>query len=641
MAKRNASVHEKSVPTSGVKDGRWASPWWATTALLSALLLAGCSPTGEKHANDAAVDLRSPPGDSRSGDTRNADAPVPVTDARSLDTQPADRVEPLVDSGPALDADGNAWADGGEVGLTCTPQYTDCTGLCGSVLDLCTGQTLECETCAKGLACDPTLHRCVTPKVVCADLGAECGRIRNSCGTVLDCGTCPTGQECNPDTNRCVACTLPAQAAGACSAMGIACGEAWLGCGPTTELTDCGACPTGRVCNPAFNTCELKPVSEGGTCTPMTKAQACAGLGNECGFVTDGCGKTVDCGDCPSGKECATGGVANRCNVPPRPLVCITEGRECGPAIDACKSSVDCGTCPTGFKCNDDGKCEKLCVPKTCDDLAGPPRVCGWNVPDGCGGKLNCFDCWKDNADCVDPDNDGVGVCCAPPTSLPPGWECGRVTSDCGASKDFACPNGQGCGPDHKCCTLPDRSALGGAECGTATNSCGSREFGCTGENQVCKDGHCCTLPTAPTGTCGNVSNECGTRWIGCPGGQECVNGKCRNSCAGKCGTRLPDGLGGTMDCPCAGTGNTCSSTTPGVAGTCSCPAKTCADFPGQCGSFPNGCGVNVTCDCTNPHETCGGSGRSNECGCAKATCAGKCGIVDDKCGSTLNCGPC
>jgi hypothetical protein len=603
-------------------------------------LLSACSPSGGTSTRDANVDLRG------SVDTRPADGrlDVPATsspDARVADV-PADRVEPVLDSAPGRDTRDANGTDGGEAGLSCTPQFTTCTGLCGSVLDLCSGVTLECGECAKGLACDQSVHRCVTPKVVCADLGAECGRIRNSCGTVLDCGTCPTGQECNPDTNRCVACTLPTETAAACSAMGMACGKVWLGCGATTQMTDCGGCAAGRVCNDAFNTCELQPVSAGGTCTPMTKAQACAGMGNQCGFVTDGCGKTVNCGDCPTGQECATGGVANRCNKPPRPAVCIAEGRECGTTIDACKSSVDCGSCSAGYKCSDAGKCEKVCVPKVCDDLKGPPRVCGWKVPDQCGGFLNCFDCWKDGADCADPDNDGQGLCCTPPTALPAGWECGRVTSDCGASKDFTCPNGKGCGPDHKCCDLPTKSALNGADCGTATNTCGTKEFGCTGDNQMCKNGRCCTLPTsAPAGTCGNITNDCGSRWIGCPNGQDCVNGKCQNGCGNKCGTKLPNGLGGTMDCPCAGTGNTCSSTAPGVAGTCSCPAKTCADFAGQCGSFANGCGATINCGCTNPSETCGGSGKTNTCGCTKATCAGKCGIVDDKCGSTLNCGPC
>ena len=526
--------------------------------------------------------------------------------------------------------------------ISCEPTYTSCTGLCGTVLDLCSGETFSCGGCGAGLACDVATHTCISPKVSCTELQAECGRIRNTCGTVLDCGACAVGRECDPDTNHCVPCTLPANTSAACKAMGIACGKAWLGCGPATALTECGACADGQVCNPSFNTCEPAPAKSGGACIARTKTQACADRGNQCGFVTDGCGGTVDCGGCVTGKECATGGVANRCTAIEPNTVCADQGRVCGSAADACGTKVDCGACPPTATCNGKGTCDPLCQPKKCADL---PGVCGWKVPDGCGGSLNCYDCWQTNQVCG-PLTDGVGECCSPPTALPTGWECGAVTNACG-SKTFDCPQGQGCGPDHKCCRLPDKSALpSGAVCGKVTNSCGTMDIACP-PGKECKSGQCCTLPTAPTdGTCGPVTNSCGTINVGCANGKECVNGKCKNTCwgqyGGQCGTKLSDGLGGTIDCPCSGTGNVCGATAAGATGTCSCPTlKTCANYTGRCGKLDGGCGGTVTCGCLGTFQTCGGGGTDGVCGCVKATCAGKCGIVDDKCGGTLNCGPC
>jgi len=585
-------------------------------------------------------------------------APIPRTDAAQIFADaPAKDVGspdlPAVPDVPQPQPDLDTNADVNPLDLvveapgrtTCVPQYTSCTGLCGSVLDLCTGETLSCGGCAAGLACDVSSHACITPKATCADLGAECGRIRNTCGTVLDCGACADGKECNPDTNRCIACTLPAGTSSDCLAMGIACGKAWLGCGATTNLTDCGGCPSGQVCNPSFNVCEPLPVVSGGACVVLTKAQACADRGNQCGFVTDGCGGIVNCGDCAMGQECGTVGVANRCNKAQN-TTCADQGRVCGSAVDLCGLSVSCGSCPAGQTCNPRGTCDAVdagCQAKACADL---PGICGWKVPDGCGGSLNCYDCWVNNQVCG-PLTDGVGQCCSAPTALPTGWECGTVTNACG-SKDFACPSGKACGSDHKCCTLPDKSALpSGAVCGTVTNTCGSQEITCNDPTKACKNGQCCVLPTAPTdGSCGTLTNSCGSKDFWCSNGQSCVNGKCANTCwstySGKCGSKLPDGAGGTLDCPCSGTGNVCSASASGVTGTCSCATqKTCTDYSGRCGTLDAGCGGTVTCGCSKAYETCGGGGTAGVCGCTKATCAGKCGIIDDKCGGTLSCGAC
>ncbi len=86
-----------------------------------------------------------------------------------------------------------------------------------------------------------------------------------------------------------------------CEAQGYACGLAGDGCDDGVTL-NCGACGDGRTCGANQpNQCGT------GACVPLT----CAGL--ECGVIGDGCGGTVDCGDCQNFEVCGAGGVANQC----------------------------------------------------------------------------------------------------------------------------------------------------------------------------------------------------------------------------------------------------------------------------------------------------------------------------------------
>jgi hypothetical protein len=47
----------------------------------------------------------------------------------------------------------------------------------------------------------------------------------------------------------------------------------------------------------------------GPMCTPLTCMEANA----QCGIIGDGCGNTVNCGDCPNGQVCGGNGQANQC----------------------------------------------------------------------------------------------------------------------------------------------------------------------------------------------------------------------------------------------------------------------------------------------------------------------------------------
>ena len=57
---------------------------------------------------------------------------------------------------------------------------------------------------------------------------------RSDSGPANPRGRC-AGKERNPDTNACMACTPPVDNPAAYKAMGIACGKAWLGCGPKSD----------------------------------------------------------------------------------------------------------------------------------------------------------------------------------------------------------------------------------------------------------------------------------------------------------------------------------------------------------------------------------------------------------------------
>jgi hypothetical protein len=86
-------------------------------------------------------------------------------------------------------------------------------------------------------------------------------------------------------------------------------------------------------------------------CTPGT-----CPVGAECGYVADGCGGLLDCGDCEEPDTCGGGGVYNQCgNDGCMPTTCEAEGAECGPIADGCGGSIECGDCTYPETCGGDG----------------------------------------------------------------------------------------------------------------------------------------------------------------------------------------------------------------------------------------------------------------------------------------------
>ncbi len=573
--------------------------------------------------------------------------------------------------------DGGPFLDAGP----CVPQPIDCAGKCGPIRDACSGEVKMCGGCPTGEVCDLQTHTCGEPKVNCADFGAECGLIQNSCGEYKSCGFCAAGQECNPDTNKC----QPAVAV-TCADLGYECGAAWLGSGPQATKTNCGTCgdPGKPRCNAAYNICEpacdvpWKKLPDGGTpnAAQITVAKkafcdaARQSKGVECGIISDGCGGTIDCSQsqgftCPAGQGCGVRGVANRCEPFPTPPECEALGRNCGQLASACGGFVNCGVCGVaGEVCNDNGVCGPPCTPKTCATALPAGTQCG-SVSDGCKGTLNC-PC-PSGGTCQP-----AGTCCQPKTCaqlLANGAQCGKqLDNGCGGKVNCNCLSGQTCldstsqpvsnGEQGTCCVRktcshPDYAG----KCGSnLSDGCGGTiDCGCGGNQCIVggppgtvatpgQVGVCCAETNCPSGACNTtVASVCQSgqniTCNDCPPGQVCNNQTCCSptGCGNQCGVTISPGCG-LPDIAC---GCTLPFTCNGSV--CTCDALTCSSpsIAGKCGTFNNGCNGSVSCGC-NGGQVC--NNQTQTC-CTPKTCAqdypGQCGTFDNGCGGTISCDPC
>lgn len=176
--------------------------------------------------------------------------------------------------------------------------------------------------------------------------------------------------------------------------------------------------------------------------------------------------------------------------------------------------------------------------------------------------------------------------------------------------------------------------------------------------------------PEAPVCTraaCGPTS--CGTVPDGCGGTMECPCPCVQTTCQAEgvdCGP-IADGCGGVLDCgPCACVGATkcpagvecgvhddgcgnpldcgdCPAPLACFSGGCStgCPPLSCGELDAECGWIGDGCGASVNCGECPQGQVC----RNNACiGCQPHTCDdldAECGVIGNGCGGTVNCGEC
>ncbi|MFK7984672.1 MAG: hypothetical protein AB8I08_01495 [Sandaracinaceae bacterium] len=271
-------------------------------------------------------------------------------------------------------------------------------------------------------------------------------------------------------------------------------------------------CPPDQTCGPG-GVCERDA-----TCVPRT----CEELRAFCGQVDDGCGTTLQCGECSGSDTCGGGGIPNICDCEPRDCADV----ECGTIASGCGTDIDCGGCGPGETCESN---ECVCPPADCEGLCG-------TVLDQCGRSVTCDPCPSD----TECGAGGPNVCgegsCTPITCAEAGAECGEISNGCGEVID--------CGDD---CVLPD----------------------------VCNGGlvlnQCDCIPST---TCGADGEECGTIDDGCGGVLVC--GTCApglacrsNECV--CDTVCePDACDGTLGCGGCGV---C-----GISGSCESERCVCDD---------------------------------------------------------------
>ena len=487
---------------------------------------------------------------------------------------------------------------------SCVPVVTSCGELCGPVFDKC-GTTYQCGGCEGGKVCDLNTNQCIDPLVTCEDFDAECGEVRTSCGDRIPCGTCAqSDQECDPDSNKCVDCQELT-----CAELGFECGNAWLGCGPTSNTTNCGTCGEGLRCNQALNICEPE-------CTARSTQQICEearlSQGVECGVISNGCGQMVDCGGCPDGLLCGVRGIANRCSRKELPE-CEAQNRECGEITSVCSGlRINCGECVGTEVCNANGRCGAPCTPKTCDSPEYAGR-CGQGLDDGCHGTIDCG-CETFFA-CDTGDPGVVGACvdvitCGTYTDRLAGSPRGTLGSLCSNGASPAFPQGHGLEPNS--CVCKDSGAICVDENTRRVVSGPNVGRCCINDSPSCSQTNACSV----TNSCTNQTTNC------CSGSQFCnSSNQCedRDDCSAfterrhgdNCSTSphpaFPRGDGVNLTCNCR-SGGVCQGQTASTPGTCcfnqnSCSGNQCTTTNSCTGATINCCASNQFCNSSNECE--------------------------------------
>jgi hypothetical protein len=283
----------------------------------------------------------------------------------------------------------------------------ECDPPCGAC-ETCSADRVceKCDPCCNDVCCAQTIavchvatNACCLPDTKAQTCNNQCGEVLNNCGVGVDCGpctcspACPACQVCDDDTGDCVpdpeqqgdACGEPGQVCqgdGSCACDASSCAECATCQGDGTCSAPCngtGCCASGtcaagtadpacgrngepcQSCSGAGVTC-----GGGGTagvcgCTPLTTCPS----GLDCGAIDDGCGRTLNCGDCTAPETCGGGnpGTPNVCGC--TPTTCAAQGTTCGTLSDGCGGTLKCGTCcsggnpcPGGGCCDAEGQCQ-------------------------------------------------------------------------------------------------------------------------------------------------------------------------------------------------------------------------------------------------------------------------------------------
>lgn len=501
---------------------------------------------------------------------------------------------------------------------SCVGNECDYTPVTNGPGPLCNTTCCNGVCCTAGQVCNTAANPdvCCTPETTDQTCGVgtqnpKCGTVNNNCGKPVNCGACAErlcqNGSCNDDTDL-------------CSYSPVTNGQQGPLCNDSGEFC-CGGdecCIGGQVC--FSNNC----------CTPRT----CPA--NACGTISNGCGGTIDCPDCPGGQVC----VENTCQA------CTT--------TDQCNENEICcdGTCQVGNCCPTAGASEGVAV--TCNFTN--QNCCAT----GCIGNNNINNCGECGNRCPN-DICRVRTCV--------GGECGFTLVpngdqgfDCDAESEFCCQgscctSGQVCntGPDPDVCCTPDtqeetcRPFEGPQRCGiSVVNNCGqlidcgdcdvltcqtancngapdgtcqyTDVFGTTGPNcttTVCcrnteGDPVCCpegiTICSTPGGLCGcGGDNDCGENEICCDG--QCIaNTLCCNNNPSTCpdpGTCKVRACNGAGECEPANAAPSTQCTVGQDLGIC-CSGECLVDDPDNCTACGTACPADVCEIATCDNRVCG-----------------------------------
>lgn len=393
-------------------------------------------------------------------------------------------------------------------------------------------------------------------------LGIGCGVERRAGDDTSSSCDMPCGSDCCEDGDLCVEDSCQPCERKTCLERGLHCGDADDGCGGTLE---CGDCPDGLSCGGGGE--EGRCGADG--CNAETDAELCASGARDCGALTkqDSCGvtRTIDsCGTCTAPATCGGSGRTGTCGEPGQTCVPETDRQMCQRLGRTCGSLDDFDNCDGSRHVNTCGSCTG---PETCGG-GGRPGVCG------CTGETNATLCQQEGAQC--------GTL--------------QVRDRCDVQRTVDCGG----------CTSPATCGGGGQ-----ANACG-----CTGETEL--------------ELCASNGLECGTKTV-----------------TDRCGTQRPLSCGNCVSPRTCGGG--------GQVNRCGCTAQTdaelCTAANARCGSITrtDRCGVSrtATCGACSSPETCGGGGTTGQCGCtstqtdaALCTAAEVCGMTTtlrDDCGRNRN----
>jgi hypothetical protein len=368
------------------------------------------------------------------------------------------------------------------------------------------------------------------PHSLARTCAGKCGKVKNNCKKTVDCGSCA----CVPPCPVCQSCDA---SSGQCTNLAddTACGEG-LHCQDGQCVCDGTSCPNGCCQDGRCHVDENDACGAGGgSCTSCTLPQTCGGGGEpgvcgctpittcppprNCGAVDDGCGETLNCGDCSGTAQVCVNNVCTACSLEnPCPDggccaggVCIANGAVCddGNACtinDRCQNGVCSGTQKV---CDSPAECEDL--PGTCQLSTGnctyPAKTNGTRCGDKCAQACNNGVCQAGTpvtctaGHCQIPGacDSGTGTC-SPPTNLEAGTDCSSAVPCGRCNGNRTCVGCQGT----DCCGTDGQCYGDGEPCRP-----GQSGFCCNRQCTCFFGGFCRVAPNGATCCCSLVEQEC------------------------------------------------------------------------------------------------------------------------------------